>query len=111
MQISPSLTWRERILLKVALSLLCRLAMPCVVSGSSILSTTDYRQRRYIVHSFLCDVLRSQFILQNERVFDIADVPFSQVSDKEKLAYTGNILETGTDQGYKPRQYWVSACV
>ncbi|KAI0089616.1 hypothetical protein BDY19DRAFT_993195 [Irpex rosettiformis] len=43
---------------------------------------------------------------ETERVFDIADVPFSHVSDKEKLAYTGNILETGTDQGYKPRQYW-----
>jgi hypothetical protein len=46
-------------------------------------------------------------------MFDIADVPFAQVSDREKLEYTGNILETGTDQGYKPRKYWVGhdACV
>ncbi|KAI0689337.1 hypothetical protein BC835DRAFT_1308410 [Cytidiella melzeri] len=43
---------------------------------------------------------------ETTRVFDIADVPFSQVSDEEKLEYTGNILETGTDQGYKPRRYW-----
>ena len=41
-------------------------------------------------------------------MFDIADIPFSQVSDAEKKAYEGRVKETGTYQGYKLRQYWVS---
>ena len=44
---------------------------------------------------------------QTDRMFDIANVPFSQVSDEEKQAYLGKIKETGTFQGYKPRNYWV----
>ena len=44
---------------------------------------------------------------QTERIFDIADVPFSQVSDQEKREYEGKIIETGSYQGYKPRQFWV----
>ncbi|KAI0689339.1 hypothetical protein BC835DRAFT_1407866 [Cytidiella melzeri] len=43
---------------------------------------------------------------ETTRIFDIADFTFSQVSDKEKQEYQGNILETGSFQGYKPRQYW-----
>ncbi|KAI0689338.1 Clavaminate synthase-like protein [Cytidiella melzeri] len=43
---------------------------------------------------------------ETERVFDIADVPFSQVSDEEKQEYKGRMLETGSYQGYKLRQYW-----
>ncbi|KDQ51706.1 hypothetical protein JAAARDRAFT_40951 [Jaapia argillacea MUCL 33604] len=43
---------------------------------------------------------------QVERIFDIADVPFAQVSSEEKQKYAGNIKETGSYQGYKLRQYW-----
>ncbi|KAJ3552261.1 hypothetical protein NM688_g4242 [Phlebia brevispora] len=40
------------------------------------------------------------------RMFDIADVSFSQVSDEEKRKYGTNMLDTGSFQGYKLRQYW-----
>lgn len=42
-----------------------------------------------------------------ERMFDIADVPFSQVSDEEKEKYVAQTKQTGSYQGYKLRQYWV----
>jgi isopenicillin N synthase-like dioxygenase len=45
---------------------------------------------------------------QTERIFDIADIPFTQVSDHEKQIYEGKMMETGSYEGYKPRQYWVS---
>lgn len=50
---------------------------------------------------------QSQSRIQTDRMFDIADVPFSQVSDQEKKAYECNVKEMGTYQGYKLRQYWV----
>ncbi|KAH9834791.1 Clavaminate synthase-like protein [Rhodofomes roseus] len=43
---------------------------------------------------------------KTDRMFDIGDVAFSQVSDQEKKAYEGNVKELGTYQGYKLRQYW-----
>ncbi|KAG1859262.1 Clavaminate synthase-like protein [Suillus subluteus] len=43
---------------------------------------------------------------QNERMFDIADIPMSGVPEDEKRAYTGDSKKTGIFQGYKPRQYW-----
>jgi len=43
---------------------------------------------------------------KTDRMFDIGDVAFNQVSDQEKKAYEGNVKETGTYQGYKLRQYW-----
>ncbi|KAI0783196.1 Clavaminate synthase-like protein [Abortiporus biennis] len=43
---------------------------------------------------------------QNDRIFDIADVPFSQVPEDEKKQYDGKMLETSSFQGYKLRQYW-----
>ncbi|KAE9405499.1 Clavaminate synthase-like protein [Gymnopus androsaceus JB14] len=43
---------------------------------------------------------------QMERMFDIADVPFSQVSDEEKEKYVAQTKQTGSYQGYKLRQYW-----
>ena len=46
-------------------------------------------------------------MLQNGRIFDVADVPFSQVSDDEKKQYAGKIKETGLYSGYKLREYWV----
>ena len=44
---------------------------------------------------------------QTDRIFDIANVPFSQVADEEKLTYHAKMVETGSFQGYKLRQYWV----
>ncbi len=44
---------------------------------------------------------------QTTRIFDIADVPFTQVSDLEKQKYAGKMLETGSYTGYKLRRYWV----
>ncbi|KAF7797973.1 hypothetical protein EIP86_009180 [Pleurotus ostreatoroseus] len=41
-----------------------------------------------------------------ERMFDIADASFSQVTTEEKLKYGTNQLHTGSFQGYKLRQYW-----
>ena len=40
-------------------------------------------------------------------MFDIADVPFARVSEEEKKIYVARMKETGSYQGYKPRQYWV----
>lgn len=44
---------------------------------------------------------------QTDRMFDIADVAFGQVSDQEKKAHEGKVKDTGSYQGYKLRQYWV----
>lgn len=46
--------------------------------------------------------------LKNERIFDIADVPFTQVADDEKKKFSYDIKATGLYKGYKLRQYWVS---
>ncbi|THH28315.1 hypothetical protein EUX98_g5880 [Antrodiella citrinella] len=43
---------------------------------------------------------------QTDRVFDIANIPLAQVSDEEKMKYDGKMQQTGSYQGYKPRQYW-----
>ncbi|PIL37656.1 hypothetical protein GSI_01350 [Ganoderma sinense ZZ0214-1] len=43
---------------------------------------------------------------QNARIFDIADVPFSQVSEEEKRQFSNEIKNTGSWRGYKPRQFW-----
>lgn len=40
-------------------------------------------------------------------MLDIADIPFTQVSEEEKAEYDGKFNETGSFQGYKPRSYWV----
>jgi hypothetical protein len=45
--------------------------------------------------------------MKTARIFDIADTPFSAVSDSEKRIYAGKIKQTGSYQGYKLRQYWV----
>ena len=42
-------------------------------------------------------------------MFDIADIPFARVSEEEKKIYVARMKETGSYQGYKPRQYWVKA--
>ncbi|THH08442.1 hypothetical protein EW146_g8989 [Bondarzewia mesenterica] len=43
---------------------------------------------------------------QNDRVFDIAAVPFTQVPPEETKLYEAKIKEAGTYYGYKPVQYW-----
>ncbi|KIJ53706.1 hypothetical protein M422DRAFT_241951 [Sphaerobolus stellatus SS14] len=42
---------------------------------------------------------------QTQRIFDIADIPFTQVDEAEKAKYISE-LKAGTYQGYKPRSYW-----
>ncbi|CAA7263311.1 unnamed protein product [Cyclocybe aegerita] len=44
---------------------------------------------------------------QTKRVFDIADVPFTQVREAEKRSFVAKMEEEGSFQGYKLRQYWV----
>lgn len=41
------------------------------------------------------------------RIFDIADIPFEGVSQREKQQYVGQMKQTGSYQGYKLRSYWV----
>ncbi|PPQ82154.1 hypothetical protein CVT24_012555 [Panaeolus cyanescens] len=53
----------------------------------------------YVVNHGLC-------VEETRRLFDIADVVFSQMPDEEKPVYAANIEETGSYQGYKLRQYW-----
>ncbi|KAI1787058.1 Clavaminate synthase-like protein [Ganoderma leucocontextum] len=53
----------------------------------------------YIVNHGLTDA-------ENERMVDIADVPFTQVSEEEQKSFTGKIKEAGSYRGYKPRQFW-----
>lgn len=40
-------------------------------------------------------------------MFDVAEVPFSQVPEEEKQLYADNIKANATYQGYKFRQVWV----
>lgn len=44
---------------------------------------------------------------KEDRIFDIADVPFARVTPEEKQQYVGKMKEAGSYQGYKPRSYWV----
>ena len=51
---------------------------------------------------------------QNDRMIDIADVPFSSVPEDEQARFVSKTRELGEWQGYKPRQFWVrclDACV
>ncbi|KAI0703870.1 Clavaminate synthase-like protein [Cerioporus squamosus] len=42
---------------------------------------------------------------QNRRIFDIADVPSTQIPEDEKKQYESNAWQTGLFRGYKPRNY------
>ncbi|KJA19089.1 hypothetical protein HYPSUDRAFT_89571 [Hypholoma sublateritium FD-334 SS-4] len=57
-------------------------------------------------HGFFCVINHGYKPAQTERIFDIADVPFSRVDDAEKQVYAGTVNETGSYQGYKLRQFW-----
>ncbi|KZT63265.1 Clavaminate synthase-like protein [Daedalea quercina L-15889] len=59
-----------------------------------------------LTHGFFYVINHGLSQAQNERIFDIADVPFSGVSDEEKKMYAGDIKATGSYEGYKLRQYW-----
>ncbi|EIW52053.1 Clavaminate synthase-like protein [Trametes versicolor FP-101664 SS1] len=43
---------------------------------------------------------------ENDRIFDIADVPFSQVPEEEMKRYVSDIKATGSYRGFKPRRIW-----
>ncbi|KAJ7794733.1 hypothetical protein B0H14DRAFT_2922393 [Mycena olivaceomarginata] len=57
-------------------------------------------------HGFFTVINHGYTSSQTERMFDVADVPFSGVDSEEKQLYTAKMEETGSYQGYKPRQYW-----
>ncbi|EIW75982.1 Clavaminate synthase-like protein [Coniophora puteana RWD-64-598 SS2] len=84
----------------------------------SIIDLAKARNRasRDEVVAQLRDALRTQGFIyainhgytksQRDRMFDIANVSFSDVSAEEKQIYVANIEKVGYYQGYKPRQYW-----
>ncbi|PIL28642.1 hypothetical protein GSI_08684 [Ganoderma sinense ZZ0214-1] len=53
----------------------------------------------YIVNHGLTDA-------ENERMMDIANVAFTQVSEEEKTSLASKIKEVGSYRGYKLRQFW-----
>ncbi|KAH7903359.1 Clavaminate synthase-like protein [Hygrophoropsis aurantiaca] len=57
-------------------------------------------------HGFFYVINHGYSQTQTERMFDIADVPFSGVSEEEKQVYAGTMKQTGSYQGYKLRRYW-----
>ena len=69
-----------------------------------------YRQSEARIHIvfLLCNLTPEQ----TDRMFDIADVPFTGVSDEEKRVYATAIKETGSYyRGYKLRGFLVSHAV
>ncbi|KAI0703873.1 Clavaminate synthase-like protein [Cerioporus squamosus] len=58
------------------------------------------------IYGFLYVVNHGLTQAQNERMIDIADVPFAQVPDEEQKQFTSKIKEAGSYRGYKPRQFW-----
>ncbi|KAF9486256.1 Clavaminate synthase-like protein [Pholiota conissans] len=57
-------------------------------------------------HGFFCVINHGYTPEQTARIFDIADVPFSQVSEADKKVYEATIQKTGSYQGFKLRKYW-----
>lgn len=43
---------------------------------------------------------------QTDRIFDIGDALFTQVSEEEKMQHAAKMAEEGSKIGYKPRQLW-----
>ncbi|OSC99249.1 Clavaminate synthase-like protein [Trametes coccinea BRFM310] len=43
---------------------------------------------------------------QNNRIFDIADIPFTQVPPDEMKRFTADIKGSGSYRGFKPRELW-----
>ena len=64
------------------------------------------------VRSCLMHVCSShQISAQTDRIFDIGDIAFSQVSEEEKRERVAKIAEDGSKIGYKMRQLWVSGFI
>ncbi|TBU47752.1 Clavaminate synthase-like protein [Dichomitus squalens] len=57
-------------------------------------------------HGFLIVINHGWTQAQNNRIFDVADVPFTQVSEDEKKRFQTKTQETGTPEGYKLRRSW-----
>jgi isopenicillin N synthase-like dioxygenase len=57
-------------------------------------------------HGFLYAINHGYTQTQRDRIFDIAGVPFNDVSPDEKKAYTADVEKVGYYAGYKPRQFW-----
>ncbi|KAG1814752.1 uncharacterized protein BJ212DRAFT_1481937 [Suillus subaureus] len=57
-------------------------------------------------HSFLYVINHGYTQAQRDRIFDIAGVPFNDVSPDEKKTYTADVEEVGSYAGYKPHQFW-----
>ena len=73
----------------------------CVVNHGLSQAQVSEKQPRAIIRPQDTD------LHQNDRMIDIADVPFAQVSEEEQRAFVSKIRELGEWKGYKPRQFWV----
>ena len=91
---------------KIAWLLHIKHARRCRTTAFSMLLITGSRLHRPV--DLFCLLLNNCLsLLKTERMFDIADIPFARVSEEEKKIYAARMKETGSYQGYKPRQYWV----
>ncbi|PIL28627.1 hypothetical protein GSI_08669 [Ganoderma sinense ZZ0214-1] len=57
-------------------------------------------------YGFMCIVNHGLTQAQNERMVDIANVPFTEVPEEEQAQFISKTKELGEWKGYKPRQYW-----
>ncbi|KAI1787054.1 Clavaminate synthase-like protein [Ganoderma leucocontextum] len=55
---------------------------------------------------FMCVVNHGLSQAQNDRMTDIANVPFTEVPEDEQMQFVSKTKELGEWKGYKPRQYW-----
>ena len=62
---------------------------------------------RYLLSRPLPPII-THIAVQRDRMFDIADVPFTAVPPEEMKIYTANIEKVGFHAGYKGRRYWAS---
>lgn len=58
------------------------------------------------VHGFFYIINHGLNQNENDRIFDIADVPFNSVQDEEKRVYASDMKGAGSYQGYKMRSLW-----
>ncbi|KAI1787056.1 Clavaminate synthase-like protein [Ganoderma leucocontextum] len=57
-------------------------------------------------YGFMCVVNHGLSQAQNDRMTDIANVPFTEVPEDEQMQFVSKTKELGEWKGYKPRQYW-----
>ncbi|KAG2364250.1 hypothetical protein BDR07DRAFT_1608275 [Suillus spraguei] len=74
------------------------------------LSKVHTPEGRAELYPQLRDALRtmafSTLSIMRDRIFDIACVPFNDVSPDEQKTYIASIERMGSYAGYKPRQFW-----